>query len=330
MPRDNLIGTIFYSRATQVTARKLSRLLRARHDNIYHGDENYVIWWGSSYLKDSYDSLSRRVISINNPNSVSKMADKLSMLKLFRMQHIKFPKCILSQDEFLTALREPGIEYPYIARPVYHHGGRYFYFVNNIKEANMYLERGYILSKFIPNVRNEYRIMFWGEYIFECDIKKPLSEESNTDIKNHDNGWIFTPMNDTKPRSSVISAAREAHNASGLHFSAVDCCITEDNKPYIFEVNSAPGLINRKLVILAENIKTCIVNNGFIQDCQTAELCQEESDEQHERQNQSICCPQHGFTIIFQSPCRDRACDYNYRHFNGECYCHYSQAMTHE
>lgn len=66
--------------------------------------------------------------------------------------------------------------------------------------------------------------------------------EVNWQVRNHSNGFIFK-RDGVNPPSSVIEAARIALECSGLDFGAVDVIWNEQsNKPYVLEINTAPGL----------------------------------------------------------------------------------------
>jgi D-alanine-D-alanine ligase-like ATP-grasp enzyme len=61
-------------------------------------------------------------------------------------------------------------------------------------------------------------------------------------VRNHDNGFIFV-RNDVKAPSSVEEQAVRAIKALGLDFGAVDIIWNDkQQKAYVLEVNTAPGL----------------------------------------------------------------------------------------
>jgi glutathione synthase/RimK-type ligase-like ATP-grasp enzyme len=61
-------------------------------------------------------------------------------------------------------------------------------------------------------------------------------------IRNHSNGWIFA-SNDVVEPADLRPLATAACNSLGMDFGAVDIIWNErDNKCYLLEVNSAPGL----------------------------------------------------------------------------------------
>lgn len=61
-------------------------------------------------------------------------------------------------------------------------------------------------------------------------------------VRNHANGFVFV-RNEVKPPESVVEAAKSALRATGLDFGAVDVIWNEEQeKSYVLEINSAPGL----------------------------------------------------------------------------------------
>lgn len=66
--------------------------------------------------------------------------------------------------------------------------------------------------------------------------------EVNWQIRNHDNGFVYT-RNGFNPPASVLDAARRCLAATALDFGAVDVIWNDQKgKPYVLEINTAPGL----------------------------------------------------------------------------------------
>lgn len=90
----------------------------------------------------------------------------------------------------------------------------------------------------------EYRIhVMAGEIIDEQQKKKRNDFEGGiSGIRNHANGWVFARTEVTIPEV-VQEQAIKAVQALGLDFGAVDIGYREvDNKAFVYEVNTAPGL----------------------------------------------------------------------------------------
>ena len=105
------------------------------------------------------------------------------------------------------------------------------------------------------SISKEYRIHIWnGEVLDFIQKKKRRGGEASSDIRNHDNGWVFAREGVTVTEA-LVSAAKLAVSSLGLYFGAVDIGEAEDGSPYVFEVNTAPGLTGTTLKRYVEAIK---------------------------------------------------------------------------
>ena len=96
----------------------------------------------------------------------------------------------------------------------------------------------------------EFRVhVFKGEVIDVQQKKKQIGVESNPAIRNHSNGYVYARCDITVP-DIIKSAATEAVSIIGLDFGAVDIGYRErDNKAFVFEINTAPGLVGTTLEV---------------------------------------------------------------------------------
>lgn len=97
--------------------------------------------------------------------------------------------------------------------------------------------------------KHEFRVhVFKGNVIDVQQKKKRIgSTISNSGIRNHSNGWIYARC-DISPPDSVLTAAVKAVTLLGLDFGACDIGYRErDNRAFLFEVNTAPGLYGTTL-----------------------------------------------------------------------------------
>ena len=122
------------------------------------------------------------------------------------------------------------------------HGGRGIVLVRpddpalNIPEAHLY-------TRFVkPDY--EMRIHVAGGEVIDFARKKRRKMETPPPlrywIRNYANGWVFTRQDVILP-DDVGEAAVKAVEALDLDFGAVDMLVS-DGKPYVLEVNTAPGL----------------------------------------------------------------------------------------
>lgn len=116
--------------------------------------------------------------------------------------------------------------------------------------------RGIIVAKDIDDLVNaplytvatkhkdEYRVhVFKGEAIDIQKKKRRLSGSSiSNGIRNHASGWVYGRL-DIDPPSELVDISIKAVETLGLDFGAVDIGHRlRDNKFFVFEVNTAPGI----------------------------------------------------------------------------------------
>jgi hypothetical protein len=110
-------------------------------------------------------------------------------------------------------------------------------------------------SKYIPTSR-EFRV-----HAFRGEVLK-ISEKLLTDqekfevpwIRNFDNGYTFRQVRDLRGflRTRVEDAGKNAVDALGLDFGAVDVILGDDGEVYVLEVNTGPGLADASLEVYAK------------------------------------------------------------------------------
>lgn len=92
--------------------------------------------------------------------------------------------------------------------------------------------------------RDEYRVhIFKGEVLDVQKKKKRLGfNGSSSGIRNHSNGWVYA-RSDVAIPDMLCPIAIQAVELLGLDFGAVDIGHkVNENKFFVFEVNTAPGL----------------------------------------------------------------------------------------
>ena len=102
----------------------------------------------------------------------------------------------------------------------------------------------------------EYRVhVFKGKVLYVQQKKKRLSGTTiNRGIRNHDNGWVYCTPTDT-PSELLLSSCVRAVSLLGLDFGAVDVGYrVRDSKIFVFEINTAPGLVGTTLDKYADAI----------------------------------------------------------------------------
>lgn len=92
--------------------------------------------------------------------------------------------------------------------------------------------------------KKEFRIHVFNGKVIDAQQKKKRADQEVTSskIRNHMNGWVFCREDITIPED-LHALAITAVSALRLTFGAVDIIWNEkENKSYVLEVNTAPGL----------------------------------------------------------------------------------------
>lgn len=104
----------------------------------------------------------------------------------------------------------------------------------------------------------EYRVhIFKGRAIDIVQKRRRADFQNiNNQIRNVDNGWVFCRNNlEIANRDELVKQAVLACTISRLDFGAVDVIYnTHQNKYYVLEVNTAPGLEGQTVTIYANAI----------------------------------------------------------------------------
>lgn len=202
-----------------------------------------VVNWGSTL------PLAANVV-YNKPEAVALAIDKSDTFHALRANGVSIP-------EFVTELPEDrtGI---WLARTrLRASGGEGIVVIRKgdpIAAANLYV-------KYVPKLL-EYRVHVINTVNGSKTFVQQKLRRSNTEqtadqqlLRNHANGWVFAqPIGEVPP--SAISEAVAAVEYIGLDFGAVDVIVgRDDQKAYVLEVNTAPGLEGAStLAFYAESI----------------------------------------------------------------------------
>ena len=115
--------------------------------------------------------------------------------------------------------------------------------VEDLQEAPLYVQ-------YIPK-KQEYRVHVAGGRVVDLQRKARRhdvpDEDINWRVRNHDNGFIFQ-RNDLAVPPQVSEQAIAACKTCELDFGAVDIIYNErQQKAYVLEINTAPGLTGQTL-----------------------------------------------------------------------------------
>lgn len=217
-----------------------------------------VLNWGSKILPEI---LSSAEIIINHPHHISIMSDKIKTFKILQeINPLKIPTWTTDIN-----IAKQWLPTKVFCRQLTHSSqGRNIILANSVNEivpAPLYTK--YTKGKY------EYRIHFTELGIFSIKRKArrqgsiPLEEE-NKYIKSRNNGWILidiTPSIRTQITEELNSTLIQFCKKSNLSFGAADVSYNESqNKYYILEINSAPGIQNSTIYSYLDNLTNLITH----------------------------------------------------------------------
>ena len=95
--------------------------------------------------------------------------------------------------------------------------------------------------------KHEYRVHVFKDKVIDVQQKRKRIGAIGNGVRNHANGWIYARA-EIAPSEELLSSARRAVNLLGLDFGAVDIGHRLiDNKLFVFEINTAPGITGTTL-----------------------------------------------------------------------------------
>jgi hypothetical protein len=288
---------LLYHPKTRPTGRALAKLIGipsgtacgAKYANISH-----IIRWGSqrevsaTWEAEHHPYVRfRNRIFVNDAGALAKAGNKYKSLEIMRKAGVSVP-------EFVKAGQRGNLEYPMLGRAFRHSRGTdieiidgvrpikdapYDYFIQYIKPHKEY--RVHVVGDKVLFAQKKYfreqlfhtivcDKFFDSDYAHDWRVYnegyKPLEEfeEESQFIRNNDHGWGFHDMEDIgNVPTDVLAQAILSVKSLGLDFGAVDIITSEErvdgkHKPFVLEVNTAPGLRDRNLVKYARHFKQLI------------------------------------------------------------------------
>jgi hypothetical protein len=209
-----------------------------------------IVNWGNSNV--SWRNYFLPPFTYNLPLFVAKSVNKLKAFKRFKDEDVSHPKWTTDPEEarkfkgdvvcrsILTGFGGAGIDiYPAANVPT-----------------------GYKLYVEYKKKKDEYRVHIFNGKVIDVSQKKRRKGVENRDnqIRNYKNGWVYCRENIVVPEM-VTDEAIKAVTVLGLDFGAADVIWNEkEQKAYVLEVNTAPGLEGTTL----ENYANAISN--LVQD----------------------------------------------------------------
>lgn len=229
--------------ANGLTDRLGLKVRRVRHDGRYRPKLRSLIVNYGSNSRPNWPTNGRW---LNSPPACATAGNKLTAFNSFKNAALSIPE-FTTNKEVATGWIAAGATV--VARTVLNgHSGRGIVLCDTthpLADAPLYVK--------YKKKRKEFRVhVFQNQVIDVAEKRRRRKEErpSSFDgyIRNLANGWVFCRDAVQKP-ADLDGLAIAACRALGLDFGAVDIIWNEwENKCYLLEVNTAPGLTGTTLV----------------------------------------------------------------------------------
>lgn len=219
------------------SAKALAQGLEAKRvfpNGRYRSRSNHIIinWGNSTYPEWQYNPFK----ILNDPLRVSNACNKLKTFELLDAREVSIPDFTRNKT-VTTWWIEQGFKV-FCRTSLTGRSGQGIILASTPEEVvNAPLYTKYTKCKY------EYRVHVFKDQIIDFAQKKKREGVATTSyIRSYDNGWVYCREDVVLPEQVKTQAIR-AIQALGLNFGAVDIGFnTREEKAYIYEVNSAPGL----------------------------------------------------------------------------------------
>ena len=230
------------SKSAKDLANNLTRLLgskvrRVRHDGKYRPKlRSLIVNYGSGSVPPVWPA---RGTWVNRPRDCGHAGNKLGAFQKFLAEGVSIPDFTTDRHVAAGWISDGCVV---VCRTVLNgHSGRGIVLADTIDK----LVNAPLYTKY-KKKRKEFRVhVFKGQVIDTAEKRKRRVENPpafDGYVRNLANGWVFCRDNIVKP-TDLDGVAVAACRALGLDFGAVDVIWNErENKCFVLEVNTAPGL----------------------------------------------------------------------------------------
>jgi glutathione synthase/RimK-type ligase-like ATP-grasp enzyme len=221
------------------------RCLKVDGTSNFRTAEATIINWGrTSWPEGMVERPNWNVI--NAPNHVANATNKLSFF-----QTVDDDLTVPWTTDIEVARRWPKT----VARTVLNgHSGAGI----QIVERGVDIPAAPLYTKYVPKT-SEWRIHVFNGMIIDTQrkIRDPNREPADWNVRSHANGFIYVRTYEWEDRHNVMwDYVRQVINDLSLHFGAVDVIWSDHhNRPFVLEVNTAPGLEGQTVEHYAEAIR---------------------------------------------------------------------------
>lgn len=234
---------------------------RLRNDNVGPKQKTSqpAVKWGCFAISPGAGRISHPVLN-GNANSV--VLDKLQCLSVLSNTSgdDKVPVVEFTQDQRVACGWASNGERVYCRQVLRGSGGDGIV----VAESESQVVNAPLYTKGVKGKRREYRIHvfdFGGVqrvFIQQKLRRKGFDENEAYDsrVRNLDHGWVFAHNEIVSPKDQTVGAAVAACKAFDLQFGAVDIIETDKGgRPYVLEINTAPGLEGATCTFYANCLK---------------------------------------------------------------------------
>lgn len=226
---------IFPYKLGSVSAKRLARTLGIlRVSPSYNARrKDVIVNWGNS-TPPHFKWMEQ---DLNKPNAIALASNKLNTFLEFRNKSFTdVPQWTTNPNEAQHWL-DLGLK-TYCRKLLSSHSGNGIVICNDgdtLVPASLYTLH--------TKHKHEYRVHVFREQVLDVQMKRKRNGAvGGTGIRNHANGWVYARA-EIAPSEELLSSACKAVKLLGLDFGAVDIGHrVVDNKYFVFEVNTAPGL----------------------------------------------------------------------------------------
>ncbi len=221
------------------------RRIRHRGSNFTGRGGPKVVNWGATSLPDWHEACEM----INTELNVEAAADKRKFFDAMHGTNLT-PKYFVYKNDALQYIRDGGT---IVCRTILKgHSGRGIVIARSpehLVDAPLYVQ--------YKKKRDEYRVHVMKDEVIDVQRKARRLEvtEPNWEVRNHANGFIYA-REDVDPGPQVLDAAIRTIDEMDLDFGAVDIIVNaHEQRAYVLEVNTAPGLEGQTIQSYAEAFK---------------------------------------------------------------------------
>ena len=240
------------SAGARALARGLGGKMIRHHNSRFRGGEwKTVVNWGAANIPNR-EVLRSRIL--NQPYLVGTMSNKLAFFSCMELIDAAREACVRWTDKRVDAVNWCRRGHKVVCRTVLSgHSGVGIVIArteDELVDASLYTLN-------VPK-KEEYRLHYGNRgVLFDVQRKARRLDCPNPNwlVRNHANGFIFARSNMRAP-TCVSRVATEVFVNSNLDFGAVDVIYNESqDRAYVLEINTAPGLVGTTLANYIEMFK---------------------------------------------------------------------------